>query len=190
MKTVAFRAIGIACVMTMGVLATGTTAAHAQTRTRLYSRAARYSRSGYSNFSGATGDSFTDPDDTTGPLDIASASRSGDATTLTLLITTYDAFTDQDALFDVVLDTNGDNKVDHEVIAGWDGSKLTAEVSHGTPHTFAATVTRPDTKSIQISLSRSLINGSTTFSWAALSIFLPLPKSAIVPSSYPTSTRV
>ena len=38
--------------MTMGVLATGTTAAHAQTRSSLYSRAAQFQRGNFAAFAG------------------------------------------------------------------------------------------------------------------------------------------
>jgi putative cell wall-binding protein len=167
-KSVALRAGGVACAMTMVALGTAIPAAHA--RSARFARAARYGHGTYAAF---TGDTISDPDDVTGPLDVASATRSGDATTATILITTYDDFTDQDALFLIAIDTSGDSIEDHEVIAGWAGTALAAEVGHGTPHTQPATVTRPTTKSIQVSFPRALINGSTTFGWAVASLYVP-----------------
>jgi putative cell wall-binding protein len=182
MSSATFRATAIACAMTFGALATGMPAAHAATRTSLFTRVAKFGRMNYSGF---TGDSITDPNDVSGTLDIATATRSGDATSVTVLITTYDAFTDQDALFLVPIDINGDNVIDHEVVAGWDGTGLSGEVSHGTPHTQLATsVTRPDSTSISITFSRALINGSTTFAWAVGSLAF-VPPSTIVFDSAP-----
>ncbi|MCU1462229.1 MAG: putative cell wall binding repeat 2-containing protein [Acidimicrobiales bacterium] len=181
MSSATFRAGAIACVMTFGALATGVPAAHAATRTSLFTRAAQFGRM---NYSGVTGDSITDPNDVSGTLDIATATRSGDATSVTILVTTYDAFTDQDALFLVPIDINGDNVIDHEVIAGWDGTALIGEVSHGTPHTQLATVTRPDSTSISITFPRALIDGSTTFAWAVGSLAF-VPPSTIVFDSAP-----
>lgn len=161
------RTTSVACAFLCALLAVAPASARAASRTSVYSRAARY---GAINYAAFTGDTITDPDDTTGALDIASITRSGDADTVIITVTTYDNFTDQDGLFIFGIDTNGDDIVDHDVIAGYDGISLSAEVSHGTPHTALATsVTRPDQKSMQITFPRYLIDGATAFGWAGIS---------------------
>jgi putative cell wall-binding protein len=168
MKKAGYRAASIAGVVSLVALATGSTAAHAGNRTSVYARAARYGHVSYAAF---TGDTISDTDDITGPLDIASVTRSGDASNVVITFTTYDTFTDQDGLFVVGIDADGDDIVEHEVVAGYDGIGLSAEISHGTPHTALATsVTRPDQKSLQITFARSLIGGATSFGWATIAL--------------------
>ena len=128
------------------------------------------------------GDTITDAASTGKPLEIQSATRGTDPTTLTITITTYTAFTDDAADFIVPIDTNLDGSADYVIEMGpFVGQTptspgtavLAAGLSSNTPRLVKVDVTRPTTSSIAVSLPRSLIGGSTGFDWGVLLISSP-----------------
>lgn len=123
---------------------------------------------------GTTAASITDPDDVDTPLDIAGASIGGDSATATFTVATYEDFTDTQAEgVAFLLDVNGNGTADYAAVAGYDpdAGQLRAEVVE--LRTFSSTevaLFRPSPDSLEISASRGLIGGATSFEWAAMTM--------------------
>jgi putative cell wall-binding protein len=152
------------------------------------------------------GDTISDPASTGKPLEIQSATRTDDPTTVTMTITTYAPFPSTDIqTFDVPIDTTLSGVADWLVTivhvppgvtpptsststsssttsttVSANGS-LAAGISPNTPHITAIGVTMPTTSSVQVTFPRSLIGGSVSFDWAVLA--LDLSTSATTPTT-------
>ena len=145
------------------------------------------------------GDTITDPASTGKPLEIQSAVRSTDPTTLTITVTTYAAFTDDSAEFVVPIDTNLDGSADYVIdVSPFVGQTptspgtgvLAAGLRGNTPRLVKVDVTRPTTTSMAVSFPRSMIGGSTGFDWGVIAISAPPGGGTITTDQAPDSFTV
>jgi putative cell wall-binding protein len=110
--------------------------------------------------------------DVNSPLDIKTASAAISGSTVSLTVTTWATFTDDQTQFDWAIDTNGDGTLDFAAFAMWDGSALRAAlIDFSTSQATPVTVTRADQSSIQVSFPLASIGGASDFTWAAESDF-------------------
>lgn len=117
--------------------------------------------------------SFTDPDDVPTPLDIELSSHTNDASNITYEMDTYEAFSNDEAVFAWALDTNCDEEPDVLIVAGGDGEGglVLVIADEESFRVFDSGVSRPAGDRLRVTFSRSEIGDPPAYQYAAASAF-------------------
>jgi putative cell wall-binding protein len=125
------------------------------------------------------GDTITDSSNTgASPLEIQQATRAANvaAGTMTITVTTYAPFTDDQTAFHIVIGTAGSGPADVWIQVFFDASTnaiLGAIGPAGSDHLSPVTVSRPSTSSVAVTFPLGAVKGSTTFDWYVESVVPP-----------------
>jgi putative cell wall-binding protein len=125
------------------------------------------------------GDTITDPANTgASPLEIQQAMRTVNAAagTMTITITTYAPFTDDQTAFHIFIGTAGSGPSDVWIQILFDPASNSIQAGigpGGTQHLSAITASRPSTSSVAVTFPLAAVKGSTTFDWFVESIAPP-----------------
>jgi putative cell wall-binding protein len=126
-----------------------------------------------------SGDTITDPANTgASPLEIQQATRAANAAagTMTITVTTYAPFTDDQTAFHVFIGTAGSGTADVWIQIFFDAASsaiVGAIGPAGSEHLSPITVSRPSTSSVAVTFPLAAVKGSTTFDWAVQSLAPP-----------------
>jgi hypothetical protein len=118
---------------------------------------------------GTTDPSLTDPDDSPGLLDIESASLTQDASNVTFLVNTFEAFDNEDiGGIGFTIDAGNDDDVEYLAVIGLDpeGNLIGGVVSTTTFEPTEGTASRPSADSAQLVFPTSAIGGLSGYGWA------------------------
>jgi putative cell wall-binding protein len=125
------------------------------------------------------GDTITDATNTgASPLEIQQAMRVANtaAGTMTITITTYAPFTDQQTFFSIVIATGGLGPADVWIPIRFDTgtSSIVAGIGlAGSFHLATVTASRPSTTSVAVTFPLAAVHGSTNFDWLVESVVPP-----------------
>ena len=125
------------------------------------------------------GDTITDASNTgASSLEIQQATRVANAAagTMTITVTTYAPFTDNQTAFHIIIGTAGSGPADVWIQVFFDTATnaiLGAIGPAGSDHLSPVTVSRPSTSSVAVTFPLAAVKGSTTFDWYVESVVPP-----------------
>jgi putative cell wall-binding protein len=128
-----------------------------------------------------TADTLTGPNNPSDGFQMEQVTRGDDPNTVTFSIEDYQPITvsaDQFGAFSIAIDSNLDGVIDDEVTAavipspsGSSTPQVAAVIGPNTPHAELVTASLTNPNTLSLSFPRSIIGGTTTFGWAAVSIY-------------------